>query len=305
LGLLTLLAWLAPLIATDRAWIARGPDGLYSPAFRVWVGLSAPPTAEEGERLLAAPIPHDPYRVRLQASLRPPSKGHWLGTDTLGRDMTARVLHGGRVSLTVGALAAGLSLLLGLPLGAVAGYRGGWADWLVSRGIEAVLCIPTILLALVLLAQVPGRLAEMSGTLRVALIIGLTGWVAIARYLRGEFMKLRGSDMVVAARAAGSGHLRVVVRHLLPCSLAPVLVTTAFAIGAAILLEAALAFLGFGVAPPVPSWGGLLNEAREQLERGWWLALFPGIALFLTVLGCNLLGEGVRELLDPRTTSRR
>ncbi len=255
---------------------------------------------------VAAPwVAVDPARLDLDRVLRPPSIEHWLGTDALGRDMAARVLHGARVSLAVGLLSAATALLIGLPLGALAGYRGGWADAAISRVLEAMLCFPALLLVLALLAAGPRWFSGMSDVLRIALVLGCTGWMPAARYLRAEFLKLKRSEMVLAARAVGAGHLRVVVRHILPCALAPVLVTAAFAVGAAVAMEAALSFLGLGVRPPVATWGGLLADAREQVDRAWWLALFPGIALFLTVLGCNLIGEGVRDLLDPRRTAAR
>ena len=273
-GVLILLALAAPLLATDRP----GP--------------------------LPAPVPHDPNRTDLDAVLDAPSGRHWLGTDALGRDMTARVLHGARVSLAVGLLAAAFALLVGLPLGALAGYRGGWADAAASRAMEAVLCFPTLLLVLAIMASDPFWLRGMPDVLRIASVLGLVGWVPVARYLRGEFMKLESTDMVAAARAQGSGHLRVMVRHILPSSLAPVLVTTAFAVGAAIGTEAALSFLGLGVRPPVATWGGLLADARDHIENAWWLALFPGLGLFLAVLGCNLIGEGLRDLLDPVARGR-
>lgn len=250
--------------------------------------------------LIAPLVTGDPNRLAFEEVLRPPSAQHWLGTDALGRDTAARVLHGGRVSLSVGLLSAGFALLIGLPLGALAGYRGRWADALVSRAIEAVLCFPTLLLVLALLATAPAWLRSLSDVLRIALVLGLTGWVPVARYLRAEFVKLRSSDMVLAARSLGGGHLRVAALHILPSALAPVLVTAAFTVGAAIGLEAALSFLGLGVRPPVPTWGGLLAEAREHVERAWWLAVFPGAALFAALLSCNLIGEGLRDLLDPR-----
>lgn len=254
--------------------------------------------------LLAPLLAVDPNRLGLDEVLQAPSVRHWWGTDALGRDTAARVMYGGRVSLSVGLLSAGFALLIGLPMGALAGYRGRWADAVVSRAIEAVLCFPTLLLVLALLATAPVWLRSMSDLLRIALVLGLTGWVPVARYLRAEFVKLRSSDMVLAARSIGGGHLRVAVVHILPSALAPVLVTAAFTVGAAIGLEAALSFLGLGVRPPVPTWGGLLAEAREHVDRAWWLAIYPGLALFTALLSCNLIGEGLRDLLDPRAPTR-
>lgn len=255
--------------------------------------------------IVAPWLPGDPARLDLDLRLRPPAADHWLGTDSLGRDMGSRVVHGARVSLSVGLLSAGFALLIGVPLGALAGYCAGWADATVSRLIESVLCFPTLLLVLALLAASPDWFRGKSDVLRIALVLGLTGWMPAARYLRAEFMKLKGSEMVLAARAVGAGHLRVVVRHILPSAMAPVLVTAAFAVGAAIGLEAALSFLGLGVRPPVATWGGLLADARVHVDRAWWLATFPGAALFITILGCNLVGEGVRDLLDPRASRPR
>ena len=251
--------------------------------------------------LLAPWLPHDPNRLDLGERLAAPSPLHWMGTDALGRDVAARVVSGARVSLTVGLLAAAIAISIGVPLGALAGYRGGWSDAAVSRTMETLLCFPSLLLVLALLVTAPAWLRALPDVVRIAVVLALTGWIPVARYLRGEFLRLRSSEMVLAARAGGAGHLRVVLRHLLPSSLAPVLVTSAFAVGAAIGLEAALSFLGLGVRPPVPTWGGLLAEAREHVDRAWWLALFPGLALFAAVLGCNLVGEGLRDLLDPRT----
>jgi peptide/nickel transport system permease protein len=289
------LALAAPWIATDRPWLARNDGRLAVPA------LARDAVSRDVDRvLLRAPVPHDPDRLDLDAVLLPPGRGHWLGTDSLGRDLASRVIHGTRVSLSVGLLAAGFALLVGAPLGAWAGYRGGWADALVSRCVEAVLCFPALLLVLAVLATSPPWLFGLSDVMRIALVLGLTGWVPVARYMRAEFLKLREAEMVTAVRAVGGGHFRIIVRHILPSALAPVLVTAAFAVGAAIGLEAALSFLGLGVRPPTATWGGLLSDARELVDRAWWLALFPGLALFLAVLGCNLLGEGIRDLLDPR-----
>ncbi len=255
--------------------------------------------------IVATPlVREDAYRVDLDSILSSPDWSHPLGTDGLGRDLGARVLCGARISLTVGLMAAGLSLLVGLPLGVIAGYCGGIADRIVSRCVEAVLCIPSLVVALALLAAEPRWLGLLPDFLRIALVLGVTGWTPVARYLRAEFLRLGESDLVVSARACGAGSPRIVARHLLPSALAPVLVTAAFTVGASILLEAALSFIGLGVAPPTPTWGGLLSEARYHVSRAWWLALFPGLALFLAVLGCNLFGEGMRDFLDPRSARR-
>lgn len=303
LGALLAVALAAPLLATERALLSWRDGRLAAPALEEAERPGR--AARAGERpLLRAPVPHDPARLDLRAVLLPPSRAHWMGTDALGRDVAARVVHGARVSLAVGLLAAAFALLVGVPLGAWAGYRGGWADAVVGRCIEAMLCFPTLLLALALLAMAPPWLRGLPDVARIALVLGVTGWIPVARYVRAEFMKLRESDVVAAARAMGGGHLRIAVRHILPSAMAPVLVTAAFAVGAAIGLEAALSFLGLGVRPPTATWGGLLSDARELVDRAWWLALFPGIALFLAVLGCNLLGEGIRDLLDPRARDR-
>ncbi|MBD3868750.1 MAG: ABC transporter permease [Acidobacteria bacterium] len=252
---------------------------------------------------LAAPwLTGDPSRIDLQQVLAPPSIEHWLGTDGLGRDLAARVIHGARISLAVGLLSAFLALLAGIPLGAAAGYLRGSVDGVISRIIEAVLCFPTLLLLLALLAAGPAWLRRLPDVVQLAAVIALTAWIPIARYLRGEFLRLTGSDLVAAARASGAGHLRIVFRHLLPAALAPVLVTTAFTVAGAITLEAAISFIGLGIQPPTPSWGSLLTEARHHVDKAWWLALFPGSALFLTVLACNLAGEGLRDWLDPEKT---
>jgi peptide/nickel transport system permease protein len=242
--------------------------------------------------------------IDLDRVLEAPSSAHPMGTDGLGRDLVSRVLYGGRVSLTVGLLAALLALGVGLPLGAAAGYRGGATDVLVSRLIETVLCFPGLVLALALLGAAPAWISGLPDVLKIALVLGISGWIPVARYLRAEFRRLGRSEMVLAARSSGAGHLRLALRHILPAALAPVLVTAAFTVAAAITAEAALSFLGLGVRPPTPTWGGLLYEAKSHVDRAWWLVLFPGTALFLAVLGCNLVGEGLRDWLDPRGAPR-
>lgn len=255
---------------------------------------------------VAAPwiAPYPPAAIDLDHVLEGPSAAHWLGTDGLGRDVLSRLIHGGRVSLGIGGLATAVALLIGLPLGALAGFYGGLLDRIVSRVIEAILCFPALLLALALLAMPSPAVAALSPTLRVALVLGLTGWIPVARYLRGEFLRLRDSELAWSARAAGSGELRILWRHLLPAALTPVWVTAAFSVGAAILAEAALSFLGVGVAPPTATWGLLLREGSTYLDSAWWLSLFPGVALFLALLASNLVGESLRRRFDPRGGSR-
>lgn len=250
--------------------------------------------------LLAPWIAPEPNRLDLGAVLQAPSSAHWLGTDGLGRDVASRLLHGARVSLLVGLGSAAFALMVGLPLGALSGYVGGAWDKAVSRGIEAVLCFPSLLLALALLSVSPPWIARLPEPMRLALALGITGWTPAARYLRAEFSRLRESPAVQAARSAGAGHVRLVLVHLLPQGAAPVLVTAAFGVGAAALAEATLSFIGVGISPPASSWGGMLREADRVVGQAWWLALFPGAALFALVLACNLLAEGLRDRLDPR-----
>jgi len=242
--------------------------------------------------------PH-PDRGDLGAVLESPSTSHWMGTDGNGRDVFARLVHGARVSLAVGFTAATLSLLIGLPLGAIAGYRGGAADSAIARAIEAAMCFPALVVTIALLSIDPAWLRALPETLRIACALAVVGWTPAARYLRAEFQRLRNSDAIASARASGAGHARIVFRHLLPRSVAPVLVTLAFAVSAASLAEATLSYLGVGISPPTASWGEMLFQAQHHVGSAWWLAVFPGAALFMLVLGCNRLAEGIRDWLDP------
>jgi peptide/nickel transport system permease protein len=225
---------------------------------------------------------------------------HPLGTDGLGRDLAARLLWGARASLAVGFSAAALLTLLGVLVGALAGQLegplGGWFDWLALRGIEAALCIPAIFLALAVLAFTDPRALEPS--VAVVLVIGAIGWPGIARLLRAEIRRVRELDFARAARASGLHPLRVLVRHVLPHALPPVIVAASFAVGACLLIEAELSYLGLGVRPPLASWGALASESR-QLDH-WWVPLFPGLAIFAAAAACNVLGEALRDRLDPR-----
>lgn len=241
------------------------------------------------------PIPFGPNQIALEERLLPPGGNHLLGTDDLGRDVLARMIHGARVSLTVGIVATLVAAVIGSILGAIAGYFGGMADWMVSRLIEVMLCFPFLFLVLGLVALFRPSLWTM------VIALGLTSWTSEARFLRGELLRLREVDFAESARAAGAGRLRIVFLHLLPNALAPVIVSATFGVGAAILSESALSFLGLGVPLPTASWGGILASAHEHVEYAWWLVLFPGLAIFATVLSFNAVGERLRLVLDPRT----
>jgi peptide/nickel transport system permease protein len=204
------------------------------------------------------------------------------------------MVHGTTIALSVGFVSMGIAALIGIAVGATAGYVGGRVDMLLSRFIELVMCIPTLVLILALLA-----ILEKPTIWHLMAIIGVTGWTGIARLARAEFIKLSGSDFVTAAEAIGAGWFRIMFRYILPNALAPILVPITFGIAAAILIESSLSFLGFGAPPPNPSWGTLLNDARSNLQL-WWLIVFPGMAIFLAVLAYNLIGEGLQEATDPR-----
>lgn len=223
-----------------------------------------------------------------------PSRYNKLGTTQRGIDVLAQLIHGTRVALLVGFVSTGISAIIGITLGALAGYFRGWVDMVVSRMIEVMMCVPALVLILALLAVV-----DKATIWHTMLVLGITGWTSIARLMRAEFLKLRETEYVTSARAIGASETRVMFRHILPNALAPVLVPITFGIASAILVENALSFLGFGSPPPNASWGNLLNAGQQNLSM-WWLILFPGIAIFLTVLAYNLIGEGLQEATDPR-----
>ena len=232
--------------------------------------------------------------IRLDQRLLPPSSAHPFGTDDLGRDLLARVVTATPTSLAIGLTAAAVSLIVGFAVGGIAGYAGGWTDLVLSRLIEVVLCFPVLFLLLALAAFLPPSPAT------IILAIGLTTWPGDARYARAEVLRARDLDYTRAARVAGASTPRILVRHLLPNALPPLLVSAAFGVAWAILAEAALSFLGVGLPPPAASWGGILSTARAYIEEGWWMALFPGLALFLTVGAYNLLAEGLRAATTER-----
>ncbi len=244
----------------------------------------------------AAPLlaPYAPNEMDLAAHLQPPSPHHLLGTDDLGRDVLTRMIHGSRVSLVVGYSATLLSLLIGSALGALAGYYGGLADWVVSRLIEIVLCFPFLFLVLGIVALFRPSLYS------VLIALAITSWTTEARFVRAEFLRIRELEYAQAARASGARDPRIIFRHLLPNALAPVIVSASFGVASAILIESALSFLGFGVALPTASWGSILAVAQEYVGFAWWLVVFPGIAIFLTVAAFNIIGDQLRDVMDPR-----
>jgi peptide/nickel transport system permease protein len=238
--------------------------------------------------------PWDPSRLDTKRILAPPSNSHWLGTDQLGRDVLSRVLYGARISLAVGFVSVGIAMLIGVLLGSAAGYHGGMVDTVIMRLVDLMLVFPRFFLLLAVLALLkPSIWTIMS-------IIGLTGWMGVARLVRAEFLTLREREFVIWSESIGAGALRVVFRHILPNALAPVLVAMTLGIPAAILTESGLSFLGLGVQPPYATWGNILNDGKDVLEVAWWMTLYPGLAILITVLSYNLMGEGIRDALDPR-----
>ena len=238
--------------------------------------------------------PYDPDAIDAYRVLLPPNAEHWFGTDELGRDVLTRVIFGARISLKVGFVAVGIAVLVGTVVGLVAGFYGGWVDTVLMRFVDIMLCFPTFFLILAVIAMLEPSIWY------IMIIIGLTGWMGVARLVRAEVLSLRERDFVLAARAIGASDLRIMFRHIFPNAMTPVLVSATLGVAGAILTESALSFLGIGVQPPTPSWGNILTSGKDYIEFAWWLSLFPGLAILVTVLSYNLLGEGIRDALDPR-----
>jgi len=243
--------------------------------------------------------PNDPGKTDVSMKLQPPSLQHFLGTDQLGRDVFSRMLFGSRVSLSVGFVAVAISICIGILVGAISGYYGRWIDTVLMRFVDIMLCFPSFFLILTVVALLGPSL------FKVMVVIGITSWMGTSRFVRAEFLSLRERDFAQAAKALGVKDRRIIFRHILPNALAPVFVTATLDVATAILVEAGLSFLGFGVQPPAPSWGNILTEGRTYIFDAWWLTVFPGLAILVTVLSFNLLGEGLRDALDPRLRGRR
>jgi peptide/nickel transport system permease protein len=243
-----------------------------------------------------APVisPHNPDDIDRKHILEAPEWGHPLGTDDLGRDVLSRMIWGARISLAVGFVAVGIATFIGMILGALSGYYGGWPDRIIMRFIDIMLSIPTFFLILAVIAFIGPSIWN------IMVIIGLTAWMGVARLVRAEFLSLKEREFVLAARAVGASDFRIIFRHIMINSMAPVLVSAVLGIAGAVLTESALSFLGIGVQPPTPSWGNILTLGKDNMEIAWWLSVFPGLAILVTVIGYNLLGEGIRDSIDPR-----
>jgi len=247
-----------------------------------------------------APVlsPYDPDTVNVKEILTAPGRLHPLGTDELGRDVLSRMIWGSRISLKVGFVAVGIAVLIGIIVGAAAGYYGGWTDSVLMRFVDMMLCFPSFFLILAVIAILEPSIYNIMA------VIGLTSWMGVARLVRAEFLRIREMDFVKAARSIGASDVRIIFRHILPNALNPVFVAATLGVAGAILTESALSFLGIGVQPPTPSWGNMLTAGKDNMEIAWWLSVFPGLAILVTVLGYNLLGEGLRDILDPRLKER-
>lgn len=239
-------------------------------------------------------LPHNPYTINLEKKLLPPSSEHLLGTDDLGRDVLSRIIHGTRVSMSVGIVAVGTAFIIGTTLGLIAGYYGKVVDAIIMRVIEVFMTFPTLFLILTILAFLPPSIYN------IMFVIGITGWTGVARLVRGETLRVVNMDFVKISRITGASDIYVIVRHVLPNAINPAIVSAVFGIAGAVLVESALSFLGLGVQPPTPSWGNILLLGNQYISYAWWLAVFPGVAIFVTVVGLNLLGEALRDAMDPR-----
>lgn len=240
-------------------------------------------------------VTYDPAAQNLSQRLHSPSINFLLGTDDLGRDVLSRMIYGIRISLTVGFVAVGISVCIGTFFGILAGYFGGWVDTLIMRFVDIMLCFPTFFLILLVIAFLEPSIYN------IMIVIGLTSWPGLTRIVRAEVLSIREREYIQAAKLLGLNHWRIFFVHILPNVISPILVSAALGVGDAVLTESGLSFLGLGVQPPAPSWGQMLTSGKEYIYMAWWLSLFPGIAILITVLSFNLLGEGLRDMLDPHS----
>jgi peptide/nickel transport system permease protein len=246
--------------------------------------------------------PYSSVNSNVVDRLQPPSFQHPMGTDALGRDLLTRILYGGRISLAVGLMVVAITLVIGITVGAVAGYAGGWIDNILMRITDAALTLPSLLVLILLsaiLREVELPFFEKNNVVTISFVIGMLSWMTFARLVRAAVLTLREMDYVTAARGLGASPLRVVLAHILPNAIGPIIVESTLQLGYAIIEESGLSFLGFGIQQPTPSWGNLLSNAQENFVRSPWLAIFPGLMIFLTIISVNYIGDGLRDAFDP------
>jgi peptide/nickel transport system permease protein len=277
----------------------------------VWIRFRRHPGAMAGAAVLGLLVlsmilvqfsPYDPEHSDMISRYQPPSWEHPFGTDALGRDLLTRVLYGSRISIAVGLLVVFITLLIGIPVGAVAGFFGGWLDNVLMRITDATLAFPSLLILIMLsamLREVEFPLIERNSALTIAIVIGILGWMTNARLVRASFLAIREMDFVTSARAVGASNLRIMRIEILPNALGPVIVESTLGMAWAIMAESGLSFLGFGVRLPTPSWGNMLGDAQDKMTLYPWLAIFPGLMIFLTIISINFIGDGLRDALDP------
>jgi peptide/nickel transport system permease protein len=285
---LTGATWTAPTAPRFQTWrrFRRNYLAVIALVYIILVTLTA----------IFAPLiaPYDPVIQNTRESTQPPSTAHPLGTDQYGRDVFSRLVYGGRVSLSVGVVAVAILISVGTLMGALSGYYGGRIDILIMRFVDVMLCLPQFFLLLAAVAVFGPSI------LNTMLLIGLTSWMGTARLVRGQFLSLRNKEFVTAARVCGAQDARIIRRHMLVNTIPIIIVQATLSISAAILIEASLSYLGLGAQPPTPSWGNMLADGKNFMRSAWWLTFFPGLAVFTTVLSFNLVGDGLREVLDPR-----
>jgi peptide/nickel transport system permease protein len=283
----------------------------YKPSQRTWRRFRSHPGAVAGSiilillilSILLAPLsPYDPETSNVDEKFLPASWQHPMGTDALGRDMLTRILYGGRISLAVGLMVVGITLPLGVSIGAAAGYLGGTVDNVLMRITDSALTLPSLLVLILLsaiLREVELPIFRRNSVITIAVIIGMLSWMTFARLVRAMILTLREMDYVTAARSIGAKDLRIILKHILPGTIGPIIVEATLELGYAILEESGLSFLGFGIQQPTPSWGNLLSNAQENFVKYPWLAIFPGLMIFITIISVNYIGDGLRDAFDP------
>lgn len=293
---------------SERAPLARPHEGMF---MSIWRRFRRHPGAVGGTIVLGLLVlamvfaflsPYDPERSNLDDKFEPPSLEHPFGTDPLGRDLLTRVLYGGRISLAVGVMVVFITLLIGVPIGAFAGYFGGWVDNVLMRITDAALAFPSLLVLILLsaiLREMELPFFQRNNVVTIAVVIGILGWMAVARLVRATYLSIREMDFIIAARSVGATTPRIMTLEILPNAVGPVIVEATLEVAWAIMNESGLSFLGFGIMPPTPSWGNLLSNAQEHMTSRPWLAIFPGLMIFLTIISINYIGDGLRDAFDP------